>query len=236
MTRDALRDRARELGADLFGVADLAQAAGLETEPADLFEGFRRAVVVGVKLLDAVVEQCQSAPTPLYEHHYLTVNARLDAVADGLARALEAAGARALPLPASLMLDKQRLTGHVSHKALARLAGLGWQGKSLLIVNPEVGPRFRVATVLTDRELPADAPLRNRCGSCTRCAEACPAGAIKNVATDSHYADRDAALHFRRCADLLLQDFMQRPGLSKPVCGVCVRACPWGGAHARRAG
>ncbi|GAB4260101.1 MAG: epoxyqueuosine reductase [Deferrisomatales bacterium] len=226
----SLETVARRWGCDLFGVADLEQAAreGLETEPADLFEGFLRAVVVGVKLPGAAVETCVDGPTPLYQHAYTQANEWLDRLTYRLAREMETRGYRALPLPASKLLDVERLGGHVSYKALGRLAGLGWQGKSLLLVSPEVGPRFRMGAVLTDMPLEAGKPLPNRCGSCTACAEACPAGAIKNVGTDDRYASRDEALHFDRCAETCLKVFTRRPHIEKPICGVCVRVCPWG--------
>ncbi len=215
------------LGADLVGVVDLAAAGGLETEPPDLFEGFSRAVVLGVKLPDAPVDQCTRGPTPLYSLAYRTANSELDRMAFGLARAVEARGHRALPLPASQLLDRERLTGHVSFKALGRLAGLGWQGKSLLLVNPDMGPRFRMVAVLTDWGLPPDAPVRNRCGTCTACAEACPAEAIRDVGTQDHYGSREEALRFDRCARMCME-FAGRPHIEKPICGVCVRVCPWG--------
>lgn len=231
-----LEKDARALGADLFGVADLSRAEGLETDPGDLFAGFARAVVVGVKLADAAVEGCEDGPTALYQHTYNVANQVLDDLAFRLAARLEARGHRALPLPASKLLDGARLTGNVSYKALGRLAGLGWQGKSLLLVNRRFGPRFRMAVVLTDAPLAAAEPERNRCGSCTACTEACPAGAIKNVGTTEHYADRDEALHFDRCARQCMEVFVRRPHIEKPICGVCVRVCPWGGGRQRRAG
>lgn len=223
-----MEDEAGRLGADLFGVADLDHARGLETEPADLLVGFLRAVVVGVKLPDGAVEGCIEGPTPLYQHTYTAANQCLDDLSFRLARRIEQEGYRALPLPASKLLDRERLSGNVSYKALGRLAGLGWQGKSLLLVNPRFGPRFRMGVVLTDMPLAAAEPMRNRCGSCTACAEACPAGAIKGVPTEDRYVDRDEALHFARCARQCVEIFTARPHIEKPICGVCVRACPWG--------
>ncbi len=226
-SREWLDAAAREVGADLVGVADLVRAGGLETDPPDLFHGFSRAVVMGLKLPDAPVDTCTEGPTPVYALAYRTANDLLDRMAFRLARRIEAEGHRALPLPASQLLDRERLTGHVSYKALGRLAGLGWQGKSLLLVNPEYGPRFRMVAVLTDWDLAADAPVRNRCGSCSACAEACPAGAIRNVGTEDHYRAREEALRFDRCAEFCMA-CAARPHIEKPICGVCVRVCPWG--------
>lgn len=224
-----LRQAADALGADLFGVADLTAAAStLPTNPADLFDRYSRAVVVGIKLPDGAVETCVTGPTPLYQHAYSLANQTLDELAFRLARVIEQEGYRALPLPASKLLDREDLSSNVSYKALGRLAGLGWQGKSLLLIHPDCGPRFRMAAVLTDMPVPSDQPVRNRCGSCTACQEACPAQAIKGVNTEDHYADREEALWFERCAEMCMEVFARRPHIEKPICGVCVRVCPWG--------
>ena len=162
-----LKRRARSWGASLVGIADLDRLRGIETEPAELFEGFRRAVSIAVRLSDPVLDQITDRPTPLYSQHYQKVNALLDELALRVSLAIQKAGGRALPLPASQILDAERLTSYLSHKAVAVAAGVGWQGKSLLVVSPQHGPRIRLVTVLADLPLAPDAPLKNRCGGCT---------------------------------------------------------------------
>ena len=93
---------------------------------------------------------------------------------------------------------------------------------------------MRLVTVLTDLELQADAPLKNRCGTCTCCTEACVAGAIRNVSTEFHYASREEALDFQKCATKLTTEFMQMPGIEKPICGICIKVCPWGRTPKKR--
>jgi len=217
-----------EWGADVVKVADLDRLRGIETEPAGLFDGYTRAVSIAVRLSNGVMDAIEDRPTPIYQSHYAMVNARLDDLAVRLAGLIMDHGGKALPLPASRTLDRERLVSFVSHKAVAVAAGVGWQGKSLLTVNPDFGPRIRLTTVLTDLPLSPDAPLKNRCGKCDKCAKACPAGAIKNVNTDSHYASRDEALFFSKCADKVQNEFAALPGIGSPICGVCVSVCPWG--------
>lgn len=223
-----LKRRARTWGASLVGIADLARLQGIETEPADLLSGFTRAISLAVRLSDPVLDQIVDRPTPLYAQHYQKVNALLDELALRVSLAVQKAGGRALPLPASQVLDAGNLTSYLSHKAVAVAAGLGWQGKSLLLVSPQFGPRVRLVTVLTDMALAADEPLKNRCGTCSACADACPAQAIRGVNTKSHYASRDEALHFERCRVQVLEEFPKLPHITGGICGVCVSVCPWG--------
>ena len=115
----------------------------------------------------------------------------------------------------------------VSHRAVGRLAGLGWVGKSLMLVNPDYGPRFRMASVLTDMPLTPDNPLENRCGNCRLCAEACVAGAVKDTGTDAYYEKRSEAVDMDKCV-AVLKEFKARPEIAAMVCGVCVKVCPYG--------
>jgi epoxyqueuosine reductase QueG len=189
---------------------------------------YTRAVSLGLALSGAVIDQVKDGPTPLYAHHYETANRLLDEMAFRLSRWIQDQGFKALPIPASQILDWPSLSGHLSHKAVARMAGLGWQGKSLLLVTPQYGPRLRLVTLLTDAPLKADGPMENRCGKCQECARACPVGAIKNISTRDRYATREEALYLDRCSGRLIRENAKRPEIGKPICGICIYACPFG--------
>lgn len=68
---------------------------------------------------------------------------------------------------ASPILSKANNRSSLSYSSFAVAAGIGWQGKSLLTVGPEYGPRIRLVTVLTGAELTPDTPSKNRCGGGT---------------------------------------------------------------------
>lgn len=218
----------RSCGTDLAGIADLALfQEGWQTLPADLLAPFTRAVSVAVCLDRDIVDEIAGLPTVRYAAHYRSVNEDLDRLAARVVDWITDYGYRAAAVPASKIMDTENLLGAVSHKAIARMAGIGWQGKSLLIVSPEYGPRIRLATVLTDMPLAPDGPIKSRCGSCTECTDACPVGAIRNATASGMYSSREEALYFSRCAGRTLEN-SRLPGINARICGVCVKACPHG--------
>ena len=225
---EQLKNAIRGWGGDLVGVADVALLKKLNTDPPDLLDAFTRTVSIAVQLPAGVFEMISDHPIPIYRSVFETANRILDQLAFKTAMMLQNDGFDSLPIPASQILDRENWHGAISHKAVARMAGLGWQGKSLLLVTPNYGPRIRLVTVLTTASLEVDSPMENRCGDCTLCRDACPAGAIKGVNTQDHYSDRDEALFFSKCVEKLTKEFTQIPHVRGAICGVCIKACPFG--------
>lgn len=215
-------------GADLVGVADIASLKELRVNPPNLLQGFARAVSMAVQLPISVFETISDQPTPIYSSVYKTANLMLDQLAYKTAVMFQKEGYHSLPVPASQVLDHENWYAAISHKAVARMAGLGWQGKNLLLITPQFGSRVRLVTVLTTAPLIVDAPLKNRCGNCMLCRDACPAKAIRGVNTTDHYQNRNAALHFSRCVDKLTIEYAALPGIEASICGICIKVCPFG--------
>lgn len=214
--------------AALVGVADLGPLkAGLQTDPPDLLGPYTAAISIVVPLDMSAVAAMSGEPTPEYASDCRDINARLNAMTGAIVEYIEGLGYKALAVPASKKLVEGGTEGSVSHKAIAVLAGLGWQGKSLLLVTSKYGPRVRLSSVLTDMPLEFDSPVKNRCGNCTKCIEACPAGAIRNVNTDFHYSSREEALDLEKCHNNTLR-YMEVPGVGYTFCGQCIPVCPHG--------
>lgn len=225
-----IKEKALDLGVDLFGVADLDNfdTDNSKPIPENIFNGFKRAISIAIALPKAVFMKIEKTPTPEYAKVYNTVNNKLDEVSVYIAKFIEDFGYKALPVPASQLIDRENFKGAITHKAVARLAGIGWQGKSLLIVSPEYGPRIRLATILTDMDIEADAPIENMCGSCTNCKKACPAKAIKGVSLENgYYTERDHALFFDKCKSKLINEFAEIENVGFPICGFCIKVCPY---------
>ncbi len=225
---DPLKTFALSLGASLVGVADLSNYQSDELNiNKNLFKEYPFAVSVAVKLDDYILDNITVAPTPDYARLYKEINAKLDDISLNIENWVIEKGFKAKSILASQTVDQKKLLGFISHKAIGRLAGLGWQGKSLLLINEKIGPRFRLTSVLTNINLTADEPVKNRCGKCKECTNACPAQAIKNVNTQSFYKDRNEAVDLNRCYSKLLQ-FKALEDVGVTICGFCIKACPFG--------
>jgi epoxyqueuosine reductase len=224
----ALESLALSLGADLVGVADLRPLGGISTYPTTLLAPFTSGVSIAVRLSDAVIDGITPTdPTAVYARHYVTANAFLDQITFRLAGHIQRHGHRALPIHASQQMGPRRWFGAISHKAIARGAGLGWIGQNLLLITPEHGPRVRLASVLTDMPLASGNPLPRACGGCHVCMDACPARAITGFELGDHPESREPALNTAACAQRL--DFFEREAsVGQSICGICVQACPYG--------
>lgn len=217
-----------KLGASLVGVADTEPLKELTLDPPNLLDSFDRAISIAIRLPSVVFEQIIDRPTPLYASVYTSANRILDEIAFHTVNLLQRDGFKGLPIPASQVLDRENWHGAITHKAVGRMAGLGWQGKSLLLISPQYGPRIRLVTVLTDAPLRTDMPIKNRCGDCNLCRDACPARAIKGAGTKDHYKNREEALYFSRCVEKLTGEFTGLPNVGSAICGICIKACPFG--------
>jgi epoxyqueuosine reductase len=204
------------MGADVTGVADMGR---YDREVLGLDDGVRSrypfAISIGLLISRSVLGTLTDGPTLFYLHHYRQVNYRLDIIAYELAKKIEKAGFSALPLAASQMVDWKGQKGHMSHKHVGVAAGVGWIGRSNLLVHPEFGARVRYNTVLTDMDLTPGEPLGFGCGQCRACVSACPASAI----------GRDPADFDHKGCFALLTEFKNKRNLGHHICGLCVKAC-----------
>lgn len=209
-----LKKTAHAEGMALFGVADVKGIKESFLVPGDAARGLDYGVCFAYRLSDSVLATIEGAPNQIYYFHYQRINILLDQTALKIAAAIQEKGFNALPVPASQVTDWERQLGTVSHRELARLAGLGWYGKNNLIVNPIHGSRIRFATVLTDLPLETDSPVKGGCGDCSLCVSVCPAGAISEKGFDKEACRKK------------LKEFMKTQNIGQMVCGVCVKACP----------
>ncbi len=213
-------------GCTLYGVADLD---GLTSGRLAIYH---RGISFVFQMEPWVMDQLAQGPTDAYSVLYRQVNLRIDALSAEVVRLLERSGQKAWAVPASLRSDAVNIRGDFQHKTAATRAGLGWVGKNCQMITKPWGPWVRLGTVLTDAPLVPGIPIeKSRCGKCTRCIDACPAGALRGGSWFPG-VEREVILDARACDEYKKSHFHQFHGGHN--CGICTRACPVGRKVLRR--
>lgn len=247
LSSEGVKQRARELGFDLCGIAPVGAFPELELFREWLDRGYagtmgylprsakrradvrhalptvRSVIMTGtIYNTDAASSTGSTDPAAGNVARY----ARSDDYHDVLERRLETLLAwmreqQAGPFDAIAYVD----TGPVQERVYARHAGLGWIGKNTCVINPEVGSWILLAEIVCSLSLEPDSPSLDQCGACTLCLEACPTGAF----VEPHVLDAT------RCISYLTIEYRgaipeeRRAAIGNHIfgCDICQEVCPW---------
>jgi epoxyqueuosine reductase len=215
---------ARGYAGDMHYLADRRDAYA---DPARVLEGVRSVLILALPYRTAEPEPIEPGQGKVARYawgsvdYHEVIRDRLHDLADYLRELVPAAKTRGVVDTAPLL-----------EREFAQLAGLGWIGKNTLLLNRNAGSYFFLAALLTDVELPIDAPhVADHCGTCTACLTACPTQAFP----------QPYVLDASRCISYLTIEHRGEisPDLRRGLgdwlfgCDVCQDVCPWN-YHASR--
>ncbi|EHQ35619.1 4Fe-4S ferredoxin iron-sulfur binding domain-containing protein [Methanoplanus limicola DSM 2279] len=212
----------------IYGFSDLSVVENLP------FPNLKTGITIGIALNPSIVKSLVSGPDREYAAEYSEVNRKLSEVADDIKSFIAGLGYSAGIIPPTMPVNsKDELYSPFPHKTAATLAGLGWIGKSALLITKEFGAALRITTIFTDAPLKTGIPVeKSYCGGCTECLKKCPAGAVSGkewypgLLRDDFW-DGKACFEYSSKAG-------KSAGSNHPVCGICIAVCPWTQGYLRR--
>lgn len=213
----------------LVGFADMT---GLLNEK---YSGYNYAISLARHLDNEIIDSINKGPNRPYFNHYNEVNQELSEAVLKISSKLTEDGFDNIPISPTvtddLLTDNFHTTLRMafSHKMAATRAGIGWIGKTDLLVTKEYGPRVRLASILLKKRITEpNAPIEeSMCGDCDVCTINCPAqtatGDLWNIHTDRD-TFYNAFTCMEKCRELSLNNLNEHISL----CGICVSICPKG--------
>lgn len=221
LTRE-LEELLKANGADLTGIGDIREI------PAEMRDGFPTGISVAVKYPKEIIRGIAQFPTADYQKWYGKLNELLDHLVILGADWLKGKGYQAIAKSrAQVGAYNDDCKTLLPHKTVATRAGIGWIGKSALLVTEPYGSMIRISSILTDAPLLAAEPVNeSKCGKCTACRDACPADAIYGRLWDPSLR-RDELFDLQKCRVTMRKRSMEGIGKEDDICGKCIEICPY---------
>ncbi|MEH7311435.1 tRNA epoxyqueuosine(34) reductase QueG [Priestia megaterium] len=114
-------------------------------------------------------------------------------------------------------------TGELSDRAVAERAGIGWSGKNCAIITPEFGSYVYLGEMITDIPFPPDKPIEDGCGTCNKCVDGCPTGAL---VTGGQLNSQRCIAFLTQTKGFLAEEFRSKLGNRLYGCDTCQTVCP----------
>ena len=210
-------------GACLVGFADMSDLS------VDIRGSMRFAISIAVALDASVINEISDGPTGRYYQEYRRVNESLKNLCKHTVHNLKRCGNNAVAIKPTIgkkRLGYKMLATPLPHKTVATRAGLGWIGKSALLITEKYGAAIRIATVLSDAEFEVGEPINSSlCGDCEKCVVHCPAKAILGENWEIGLK-RESIYDASACYDTAIK-LSKEIGARAILCGICINVCPW---------
>ena len=206
-------------GIDLVGIANLSSLQGIQTCPSNLLEPFKYGICLAVSL--------DKFSSTIFDNTTEDLACEiLEKTAKRIKGFIRKKGYKAKIIPFDERVKDfgpLYYKGAISHKAIAKAAGLGWIGKSTLLITPQYGPRVNLISILTDMPLRCGKPMKNRCGNCSACIEACPVGALKDSNFLEHPEKLEDCIDVFKCGPYVDKTWEK----GKNLLGMCSSLSLW---------
>ncbi|MBD3320783.1 MAG: hypothetical protein GF350_06790 [Chitinivibrionales bacterium] len=198
---------------------------------------YRYAISIGRRLNDSIIDGIANGPTKEYYAIYRETNRELESKLIEIGNLLENSGLKHVLIKPTLEgneLDEdyyKTLRTPFSHKMAATRSGLGWIGKTDLLISKAFGPRVRFVSILIENdsiEFATGVPVsQSKCGECNKCVIHCPA----NAATGKKWnvqTDRDEFFNAYKCREKCRELAKNNLDANASICGICISVCPIG--------
>lgn len=198
--------------------------AALRTDPRNLLESAKSIICVG-KIYNSPYPLTSNDPAVGWISRYAWGDDYHRLMAQSLRLLVERIAAEAGPFEYRICVD----TAPLLERSYARQAGLGWIGKNTCLINQSRGSWFFLAEVLVSLDIEPDSPPPDRCGSCTRCIDACPTQAIVPSPAGGYTLDSRLCISYFTIEHSGPVPESVRPGIGNHVfgCDICQDVCPW---------
>lgn len=207
-------------------VVSLPQSEDSETVSFDI-PRYSKGISIAIAMPSDIIKGIKNAPTMDYYSQYHILNNKLDELAIMCSEHIINAGYHAYPLTVSATKEYGVFRTIMPHKTVAINAGLGWIGKSALLVTKQYGSAIRLTSVLTDAPINCcDSIIEPKCGDCMICTNACPGKAISGRSW-SIKADRDNFFNAMACRLKAREIAANTLDKSITLCGKCIEICPY---------
>ncbi|WP_409197809.1 hypothetical protein ACA135_05755 [Methanobrevibacter acididurans] len=207
-------------GATGVGFANLK---GVNNVPSGYISG----VSIFVKLSKEAIKSINTKNNTKYIEEYKGLDKILDKIALKGEEYLKSKGYKAEALTSDKLSITEDNASQISFEEVATRGGLGWIGKSCLLINPDYGSAIKLITILTSAPLTYAKPVKaSLCGMCTECRDSCKPGAINgilwntNTSSDTLFNHKKCLKHLKKLSKKQSQD----EGFE--LCSQCVYVCP----------
>lgn len=207
-----------ENGAQLIGIGDMRNMENC---------AYATGISVAIPLPKYLISDLMTAPTREYNEVYFEMNKKLNCIVTLGEQFLIEAGYEAYAQTTDRVVVNERRISKIPHKTVATCAGIGWIGKSNLLVTKKFGSAVRISSLLTNAPLECDDPIqKSYCGGCKLCVQRCPAQALYGTLWEPG-VPREKIVDVEVCYKKQKEIMYANTGIDTDLCGKCFAVCAY---------